>query len=285
MAINKIKVTKKKIKIKTKAKAKSSSTSKAISSSKSTGNIVNINVPQPKKRQYTRRQQSKTSQPSSTTSVVTQIHQLPIPQYPMIMPEMLGTINLKNAQLQGELGLVRNNTINNGTPIEIGGNQDRKILTSADKVKAEQENISRLRAENLLNRLNAIDNIPVPSMKESPIRKLSPQRDTKKTFSQLENEAKQKGLDEPGTPSIFNMFMPNDLKRLRKTKTLDTSIFEPLLFKPIDNSVEEHRKYLLNSMAKHEAGLKQTNKDEDALYGYKKDGTPKKKTGRKTKSD
>ena len=268
MAINKIKVTKKKIKIKTKAKASSTSSSK--SSSKSTGNIVNINVPQPKKRPYTRRQPSKTSQPSSTTSVVTQIHQMPIPH--MIMSEMLGTNNLKSAQLSGDLGIIRNNEINNQSAFSIGGNQDRKILTSADRADALMTSIASKQPANLLGILNEQDNIPVPSMKERPMRKLSPQRELfkpieipRKTFIQLEKEAKEKGLNEPGTSSLFNYLIPKDLKKLRKTKTGDTSIFEP------SDSVEDHRK--------------ETNKNEDALYGYKKDGTPKKKTGRKIKLD
>lgn len=141
-----------------KQKQKQKQTSKAI------GNIVNINVPKPK-RQYTRRHQSQTSQPSST--VITQIHQLPIPQYSPI--EMLGINNLKNAQLSGELGLIRNDTINNGSPIDIGGNQDNKILTSA-------ENISKNRVDNLLKRLNADDTIPVP-----PEPKTQPEPKTPKT--------------------------------------------------------------------------------------------------------
>jgi len=279
-----------------KQKQKQTQKQKQKQTSKAIGNIVNINVPQAK-RKYTRRQASKTSQPSSSTSVVTQIHQLPIQQYPMIMPELLGTNNLKSAQLSGDLGIIRNNEINNQSPFSIGGNQDSKILTSAERADALIKSIASKQPANLLGILNEQDNIPVPSMKELPIRKLSPQRELskpigklsipdslleeffsrydkpRKTFSQLENEAK-------GTSSLFDYLLPADLKKLRKAKTGDNSIFEP-----IDNSVEEHRKSLLKSMANHETGLKQTRKDENALYGYKKDGTPKKKTGRKQKSD
>jgi hypothetical protein len=245
-------------KIKQKQKQKQTQKQKQKQTSKSVGNIVNVNIPQPTKRQYTRRQPSKTS---PTTSV--QIHQLPIPQYPMIIPQILGINNLKNAQLEGELGLVRSNQINNGSPIEIGGNQDRKILTSAERADALMKTIASKQPANLLNILNEQDN-------NIPLRKLSPTRERSKPKLSMEeflSRLPKPVAPEPGAPNkpigtLFDFFKP-----------------------PNDNSVEEHRKSLLKSMANHEAGLKQTNKDEDALYGYKKDGSPKKKTGRKSKLD
>jgi hypothetical protein len=227
--------TKKIKKVTQKQKQKQKQTQKQTS--KSVGNIVNINVPQPtKKRQTTRRQPSKTSQPSSTTSVVTQIHQLPIPQYPMIMSELLGTNNLKSAQLQGDLGIVRNNEINNQSPFSIGGNQDRKILTSAERANALMTNIASKQPANLLGILNKQDNIPV--QRERPLRKLSPPSERskpidipRKTFIQLEEEDKQHKEIEAGSTSIFDFLLRKHKKILRKLNTGDNSIFEPPPYK------------------------------------------------------
>ena len=202
MATKKIKrrVYKRKIPVK-----KEEEKQKQNQTSRSVGNIVNINVPQPKKRQYTRRQSSKSSQPSSSTSVVTQIHQ--IPQYSI--PQMLGTNTLKSSQLEGQLGLERNNQINNQSPFSIGGNQQNKILTSAERANALMTNISNRQPEDLLGILNEQDNIKTP----------------KKPISIFETTEVFK--PEPGARqfSLFDLFKPS--KEI------------------VDKSAEAHRNHLL----------------------------------------
>jgi len=139
----------KKRKVRVKPTISTKATSKAI------GNIVNINVPQPKKRQP-RKAQPRGGQ-GGQTIVSTQIHQIPVPQ--VSYPNILGTNNLRNAQLSGNLGLERNNEINNGSPIVIGGNQDNRILSSADRADALMKKQQAQQPTNLFKILNEEDNI------------------------------------------------------------------------------------------------------------------------------
>jgi len=105
--------------------------------SKAIGNIVNIY--EKPKRQYTRKQPQQPPKGSGggMTSIVTQIHNLPILQTPM--PNILGSNNLRSAELTGNLGIVRQNEINNGSGMTVGGNKDNFIPSPADILKAEME--------------------------------------------------------------------------------------------------------------------------------------------------
>lgn len=154
------KIPKKKRKVRVKPTISTKATAKAI------GNIVNINVPQPKRRQP-RKGQPKGGQGGQTT-VITQIHQIPVPQ--VVYPNILGSNNLRNAQLSGNLGLLRNNEINNGTPIDIGGNQDARILSSADILNKQMTDDIAQQPVNLLDTLNEEDNIPIPERRKEPSR-------------------------------------------------------------------------------------------------------------------
>lgn len=281
MATKKIKKVTQKQKQKQTQKQKQKQTSKAI------GNIVNINVPQAKKRQYTRRQPSKPSQPStSSTSVVTQIHQMPIPQYPVIMSELLGTNNLKSAQLQGDLGIVRNNEINNQSPLSIGGNQDAKILTSAERADALMKSIASKQPENLLKILNEEDNIPVPRDRPLKQKKIT---EMFKPSNRVENE--------PRIITDIPKFIPlkqrllTDMLKPKKEPIKGIEVFfeknknkipqpepgEPMLnifdifkaSKPIDIPrsppplIQKRMTDIFKSIADREIGLQQTSKNED----------------------
>jgi hypothetical protein len=136
-----------------KKKVTAKATARAKATAKATGNIVKINIGQQKPKPVRKPAQAKKGGVPSYT-IINQVSQLPVPQ--TYQPQLLGTNNLKSAQLSGNLGVIRNNEINNGSSIEIGGNQDRRILSSAD-ILAEQMNPSIRQPSNLLARFEAED--------------------------------------------------------------------------------------------------------------------------------
>ena len=135
---------------------------KQTQNSRSVGNVVNIY--EKPKRQYTRKQPPQ-SRGSGMPSIITQIHNLPLSQTPMpYMPNILGSNNIKSAELTGNLALVRQNEINNESGITVGGNKDNYMPSSADILKEKMTTPKQPKkttsTSTTLKELNKLDDVP-----------------------------------------------------------------------------------------------------------------------------